>query len=184
VNSQRIPIATNDELRDDVAELLPLTAQPGREPPATMATLAHHPALFTAFLGWASALALAGVLSKRDHEILALRTAWRCRSVFEWAEHVEFARRAGLNDNEISAIARPVADQAWSARETSLLDAADELAAENTISDSVWSALASQFDHRELVEILFVVGRYTMLSLVANAAGVAVPADSATFPPA
>ena len=33
-HGERITVPTADELRDDAAQLLPLTAQPGREPAA------------------------------------------------------------------------------------------------------------------------------------------------------
>ena len=90
----RIAVPRADELRADVAELLPLTAQPGREPARTMAVLARQPDLLGPFLGWAAALALNGVLSNRDHELLALRVASNCGSDFEWVEHAEYARAA------------------------------------------------------------------------------------------
>jgi len=85
----RVPVPVAAELRTDVAELLPLIAPPGREPARTMAVLARQPDLLAPFLGWAAALALNGVLSHRDHELLALRAASNCGSRFEWVEHVE-----------------------------------------------------------------------------------------------
>ena len=44
-----------------------------------MAVLARQPDLLSPFLGWAAALALNGVLSHRDHELLALRVAVELR---------------------------------------------------------------------------------------------------------
>jgi 4-carboxymuconolactone decarboxylase len=169
----RIPVPAPSELRADVAELLPLIAPPGREPARTMAVLARQPALLTPFLGWAAALALEGVLPKREHELLALRVARNCGSDFEWGEHVEYARSAGLTDAEIAAVARD--DGVWNVTEASLLRAADELHADSNVSDATWRELAAAFDPPALVEILFVVGQYTMLSLVANAAGIDLP---------
>ena len=171
--SERIPVPLAPELRDDVAALLPLIAPPGREPARTMAVLARHPDLLSPFLGWAAALALQGVLAHRDHELLALRVARNCRSDFEWGEHVEYARAAGLSDDEIAAVAR--GDGRWSAHEAALLHAADELHAGSDVSDATWRELAAHFDVAALVEILFVVGQYTMLSMVANGAGIALP---------
>src|SRR5205085_7624266 len=106
MHNARIPVPRSDELRTDVKELLPLIAAPGREPARTMAVLARQPDLLAPFLGWAAALALQGVLSHREHELLALRAAWNCKSDFEWGEHVEYARAAGLTDDEIAAVAR------------------------------------------------------------------------------
>jgi 4-carboxymuconolactone decarboxylase len=173
----RVPVPGAAELRDDVANLLPLIAPPGREPARTMALLALQPDLLGPFLGWASALALHGVLPHRDHELLALRVAVRCGSEFEWAEHVEYARAASLSDEEIARVAKPVDDGPWTEAERALLQAADELTTIHDITDETWDVLARHYDRAALVEILFVVGQYTMLSMVANAAGLPASAN-------
>ena len=168
----RLPVPRPGELRPDIEQLVAAIAPPGREPARTMAVLGRQPDLLSPFLGWAAALALNGVLSKRDHELLALRAASNCRSEFEWVEHVEYARAAGLTDAEIDAVAKPIADHDWTDAERVLLDAADELHATQNVSDETWTRLASYYDAPALVEILFVVGQYTMLSIFANAAGI------------
>jgi alkylhydroperoxidase family enzyme len=181
VSEPRIPIPSADELRADVAELLPLIAPPGREPARTMAVLARQPDFLAPFLGWAAALALQGTLPKRDHELLALRAAWNCRSEFEWGEHAEYARQAGLTDAEIRAVAGD--GSGFAGHEAALLRAADELHAGSDVSDQTWSTLAGHYDDPQLVEVLFVVGQYTMLSFVANAAQVGRPAGLDPLPP-
>jgi alkylhydroperoxidase family enzyme len=178
-HAERIAVPRADELRSDVAELLPLTAQPGREPARTMAVLARQPDLLGPFLGWAAALALNGVLSHRDHELLALRVASNCGSEFEWVEHAEYARAAGIADAEIAMVAGPIADAAWSDAERALLRAADELHESTDVSETTWSALSAHYDAPALVEILVVVGQYTMLSMVANAAGIEAETEQA-----
>ena len=89
-----IPLPEPAALRDDVRELLPLIAPPGREPARTMRLLALQPELLGPFLGWAAALALRGALPKRDQEILALRVAHNCASDYELWEHAD--------DNDLS----------------------------------------------------------------------------------
>jgi alkylhydroperoxidase family enzyme len=168
----RILPPTPDELRADAAELLPLTAPPGREPPGTMAVLARQPDLLAPFLGWAAALALNGALPKRDHELVALRAAWNCRSPFQWGEHAAFARGAGAGDKDVARVAAGPDAPGWSPHEAALLRAADELHRDATVTDATWTVLASHYDTGQLVEVLFVAGQYTMLSMVANAAGV------------
>jgi len=148
-------------------ELVALTAPAGGSPPITIVALAHCDELLAPFLGWARALALHGVLPRRDHEILAMRTAHNCRSEFEWTEHASFARRAGLTDDEIAAIASG-ADAGWTDRERLLLAAADELHGSAAIAAATWAALAQHCTTAELVEAIYVVGQYTMLSMVAN----------------
>ncbi len=167
----RIPVPEGSELRDDVAQLLPLIAPPGRAPARTMAILARQPDLLAPFLGWAAALALQGVLSPRDHELIALRVAAQCGSGFEWVEHVEYARAASLTDDEIARVAKPLDDGTWTETERALLCAADELTTDYDVTDATWAILSRHYGQSELVEILFVVGQYTMLSMVANGAG-------------
>ena len=137
-----------------------------------MAVLAYQPDLLSPFLGWAAALALNGVLSNRDHELLALRVASNCKSEFEWVEHVEYARDAGLTEEEITAAAEPTDEFAWSDAQLALLHAADELHKHATLTDKTWANLAQHYDKPALVEILYVVGQYTMLSMVANGLGI------------
>jgi 4-carboxymuconolactone decarboxylase len=180
VSEPRIPFSPQG-LREDVDELLPLIAPPGREPARTMAVLGRAPDLLAPFLGWAAALALQGTLPKRDHELLALRAAWNCRSDFEWGEHAEYARAAGLTDADVLAVAGDPA--AFTPTEAALLRAADELHAGSDIRDATWSTLAAHYDDAQLVEILFVVGQYTMLSMVANAARVGLPDGLDPLPP-
>ena len=103
-----------------------------------------------------------------------LWSAHNCRSEFEWTEHTAFARRSGLTDDEIDAIASG-ADPGWSDRERLLLVAADELHAETAISRATWTALAPLCTTAELVEAIYVVGQYTMLSMVANGLGTVTP---------
>jgi 4-carboxymuconolactone decarboxylase len=153
----------------EINELLALASSADGEPLGTVAVLAHRPALVGPFLGWAAALALEGSLDHRDHELLALRAAYCSRSPFEWGEHVGYARNAGLSGEEIARVAAGSDAPGWTAAETALLAAVDELINEQAISDATWSALADHYDDASLVEIPFVVGQYTMLSMVANA---------------
>ena len=167
----RIPVPGPGELRADAEKLVAAIAPPGREPAKTMAVLARQPDLLAPFLGWAAALARNGVVPKRDHEILALRVASNCRSEFEWVEHVDYARNAGLSDVEIDMVPAEIVVGHWTAAEQALLRAADELHQHDNVTDATWAVLAEHYDPPALVEILFVVGQYTMLSMVANAAG-------------
>jgi 4-carboxymuconolactone decarboxylase len=137
-------------------------------------TIAHHPSLLEPFLGFAATLAVMGTLGRRESELLALRTAWNCRSAFEWGHHVIYARDAGLSDDEIARVpAGPDAD-GWTAADHELLTAADELHSTQDLSETTWARLRERFSDGQLVEIPFVVGNYAMLSMVANATGVAL----------
>jgi 4-carboxymuconolactone decarboxylase len=146
----------------------------GEGPPNILYTIAHHPTLLPPFLGFTSALAMRGVLPRRDAELLALRAAWNCRSAFEWGHHVEYGLAHGLSEQEIQSIAVGPLESNWSERDRELLCAADELHARQQLSDASFAALRDRWSDAEIVEIVFVIGNYTMLSMVANATGVPI----------
>ncbi len=182
---ERIVIPTRDEVAPDTAALLELVERPPNGPIPTVAVLAHTPALFGPFLGWASALALEGMLPRRDHELAALRIIHHCGSSFQRHEHAEFGRQAGITDVELEVLERddPLDGHAWAAHEAALLRAVDELAASSTISHATWSELASHYAPGQLVEIPYVVGQYTMMSMVANSLGLTFPRRSPPLAP-
>src|SRR5438874_4156443 len=89
-------------------------------------TLVRHPGLYAKWLPFGGKL-LAGKLPARDRELLILRTGWRCRSEYEWGQHVVVGRGAGLTDDEIARVAAGPDAAGWSADDALLLRAADEL---------------------------------------------------------
>jgi 4-carboxymuconolactone decarboxylase len=163
---------------------LPLLARDGwdHRTPNLVRAVAHHAQLLEPFLGFATALAARGALPRRASELLALRAAWNCRSEFEWGHHVLYARAAGLSDAEIAAVAEGPTAPSWSSDDRTLLTAADELHARRALSDATWSALAAHWSAAQLVEIPFVVGQYTMLSMVAGALQVPLEAGLPRLP--
>lgn len=135
------------------------------------ATLARHPGLFRKWLPFGGKL-LAGKLPARERELLILRTGWRCRAEYEWAQHVPIARRAGLTDEEIERVKAGPDAPGWDRFDAVLLRAADELKDDSCITDATWSALAERYDERELIEVPMVVGHYLLVSGVLNSLGV------------
>jgi alkylhydroperoxidase family enzyme len=146
----------------------PETAEP-RRPLPILTTLAHHPVLLEAFIGFASTLTLRGRLSRRDAELVSLRASWNCGSDFEWGHHRLYALAAGLSEDEIQRVAAGCEAVEWSEREAALLRATDELHGEQTIRSQTWDVLARHFDPAQLIELLFTVGQYTTLSRITNA---------------
>jgi 4-carboxymuconolactone decarboxylase len=175
--STRIRPAKPDQWDEQAREILGRStaaadAPDGLGPPNILYTIAHHPRLLQPFLGFTATLATAGVLPRRDSELLALRTAWNCRSAFEWGHHVEYASAEGISPDEIEQVIAGPDHPAWSGADRLLVRAADELHAGQSLSDTTFEALRDALSDAQIVELTFVVGNYTMLSMVANATGV------------
>ena len=142
------------------------------EPPRLFTTLGRHPRLFRRWLPFSTMLLLRGSLPARDRELVVLRTAWRCGSWYEWAQHVALAARAGLAPAEVERIPDGPAADGWQPRQRLLLRAADELHDRRVITDATWAALAEEMDERRLIELCMLVGHYEMLAMTLNSLGV------------
>lgn len=136
----------------------------GTEPPAVFLTLGRHRRLFWGWLHFAGRLMPGGRLSRRESELVILRVASRRGSSYELTQHRRLGRRAGLSADEVAAIEAGSVEGAFSAREVLLLRAADELLAGGDLTDGLWSELGGQFDDRERIEIVLLVGHYAMLA--------------------
>ena len=74
-----------------------------------------------------------GALPRRDTELVILRVAANCACAYEQRHHEHLARRAGLSPAEIARVAEGPDAAGWSAREATLLRAADALHADRMI---------------------------------------------------
>jgi alkylhydroperoxidase family enzyme len=176
-DTPRLPPLKDDEMDAEQEAVM----APFRELRADFAVgraFVRHPAALKAFRVWATyVMSDNNPLPPREREILALRTAWRVRSGYEWSRHVLFARRAGLRDEEMQALKRPIAEGGWSARDAALVATADVLVADFFVPDDLWSELASHFNERQCMDAIFTVGHFTLLAMFLNTAGVPIDPD-------
>jgi alkylhydroperoxidase family enzyme len=110
-------------------------------------------------------------LPVRDRELAILRIGWLNQAPYEWAQHVEIAKRAGINDADIERVQEgPKAG--WVAHEAALLQAADDLFENSVISDSTWTTLAARYSTEQMMDIVFTIGQYNLVSWALNSFGV------------
>ena len=133
-------------------------------------TLIHHPDLFRRWLVFANHVLGKSTIDVRQREVLILRTAKLVDSEYEWGQHVVIAKEAGLDDDEIQAIG--TTGDGLAQVEQLLCDVADELTRDKVLSADVWAKLNEHFDTRQVMDIVFTVGQYTMLAMALNTFGV------------
>ena len=173
VPAVRVPPAPRRALRPLARVTAAVTARAtGGEPLRVFTTLGRHPRLFRTWLRFSATLMLRGDLPAADRELVTLRTAWRCGSWYEWAQHARLARRAGLGDDDVARVANGAAAPGWAPRQRLLLRATDELHDVRVISDHTWRALAAELTDRQLIELCLLVGHYEMLAMALNSLGV------------
>jgi 4-carboxymuconolactone decarboxylase len=166
------PLAAEDQ-DEQVRELLGQAGGPAAGATHIFTTLVRHPGLFRKWLPFGGKL-LAGKLPARDRELLILRTAWRCGSGYEWAQHVRIAERAGVTADEIERVRGGADGAAWSPFDATLMRAADELHDDSCLTDATWAALAERYGDHQLIEVPMLVGHYHLLAFTLNSLGVQV----------
>jgi alkylhydroperoxidase family enzyme len=144
-------------------------------------TLAAHPKLLKRWLVFGNYILNKSTLPPRERELLILRVGWLCRAEYEWGQHVVIGKRAGLTDDEIERVKEGPDAHGWSEFDATLLRAVDDLRARAFISDAVWDALAARYDARQLLDLIFTVGQYNLVSMALNTLGVRLDEGVAGF---
>jgi 4-carboxymuconolactone decarboxylase len=135
-------------------------------------TLARAPKALDRFNQWGGyVLSRRNDLSERQREIVILRTGFLCKSGYEWTQHVVIGKRCGLSDDEIARI-KQGASAGWDAADAALIRAADELHAEQFVSDATWAALTAHFSEKQCMDVVFTAAQYTQVSMMLNSFGV------------
>jgi alkylhydroperoxidase family enzyme len=175
----RVPPLPADQWSEDQRAIL--DADLGPDPPlgsarlgdvALFTTVARHERAFSAWLVFGRELVLRAALSFADRELLILRTAWNCRSDYEWGQHVRIATRGGVERALVDRVpAGPGAD-GWSRRQALLLSAADELHVTARITDHTWAGLREYLGETELIELPMLVGYYRLVAGMVGALAV------------
>jgi alkylhydroperoxidase family enzyme len=169
------PVDPDGLVGTEIAEVLAKTAVRDGQALNIFRTLAHQPTLLKRFNLLGGAFLAHGVLPARERELVILRVGWNCRSVYEFGQHTLMGRSAGLSDEEIAALATTRAlrtDTPWSADDEALIALADELCADDCVSDATFAALRKRWNDAELVELVALAGFYRMVSGFLNTLGV------------
>lgn len=145
-------------------------------------TLARHPQLLKRWTVFGNHVLLKSTLPERDRELLILRIGWLCRSEYEWGQHVAIGRRAGLSDEEIRRVAEGPEAPGWQPFEAALLRAADELHGDAFIGDATWKQLGERYGTQQLMDVVFTIGQYQLVSMVLNTLGIQREAGVEGFP--
>jgi len=110
-------------------------------------------------------------LPARDREILILRIGWLNQAAYEWEQHVRIGKAAGLTDDEIDRISKgPKAG--WNKHDVALVQAADDLYENSVVSDETWKQLSERFNTEQMMDAVFTVGQYNLVSWALNSFGV------------
>jgi AhpD family alkylhydroperoxidase len=131
--------------------------------------LAHHEPLLRRFNALGGLLRTSPVTDPAHRELIVLRIAWRTDCPFEFDQHAELARAAGVSDELVAATraeGRPVEPTA-----ELLVTLADEVFEHDSITEETWRRLASAWEPAQVLELLMAAAFFRMAATVINAVG-------------
>lgn len=135
-------------------------------------TLTNHPDLAKRWMVFANHILGKSTLSARDRELVILRIGYLCQAGYEWGQHVLIAREAGMSDEEIRSCKTGPDTQGLSELDRLLLTATDELHADAHVSDATWTGLSKHYDTQQMMDLVFTIGQYNLVSMALNSFGV------------
>jgi 4-carboxymuconolactone decarboxylase len=136
--------------------------------------LLNHPELARRMEELGFFLKFEGVLPRTAYQFIVLSVARSTGAAFEWQDHVQHARAAGLPDNVIDAVELGHADalpdpyQLWSASLAKTLTWQE-------VPNDLQGAAAQKFGPEGLIEIVVLSGFYQMFAAINQGFGIGLP---------
>jgi alkylhydroperoxidase family enzyme len=113
-----------------------------------------------------------GQLPEHDKELVTLRVAHLMASPYEWAHHTRSAKIAGVTEEEIVRV--QTGPDAWEGSTAAKIRAVDEIHRDHRISDATWAEIAAEYDEQQMLELILLVGFYSMTAWVLNSVQIVV----------
>ena len=171
LSEPRIPALEPDQWNAAAQEIMAPFVKQGRTF-NIFKTLCNHPDLAKRWLVFGNHILGKSTLPVRERELVILRIGYLCQSGYEWGQHVLIAREGGMTDAEIRSCKTGPSTPGLSDLDRLLLTATDELHADAHISDDTWNALAARLTREQMMDLVFTVGQYNLVSMALNSFGV------------
>ncbi len=177
----RIPVVPRSAWNDQVRAALGPLAE--RDPlDNVFATFVQHPDLFRRYSPLGVHILAKSTLGTREKEMVILRIGSLNRCEYEFAQHAQIGRAAGLSDSEIARIHSGPSNAEWEPFDRAILQAADDLFLQGVISDATWAELTARYDYQQLLDLIFTIGVYNTISWMLNSCGTEIDAHLGTYP--
>ncbi len=130
--------------------------------------IANAPGTLRNFMRLGNSLLVHGTLPPRLRELAILRVARLTGARYEWAHHVPIARRAGVTQAEVDALAGGKGPE-FGAAERAVLRYVDEVVSRVRVPEDVFAALRDSLTEGQVVELTLVAGYWGMVARVLEA---------------
>jgi AhpD family alkylhydroperoxidase len=162
----RIPYAEFDQVPDRVRRALD-----GRRRINVFKMIANAENCGPEVLALGQRLSKGSSLPQAEREVVILRVAHLTGAAYQWHEHLAVARRVGLTDATIEAIAGypgTAGGGPLGERERTLLAFTDAVVESTTAPQELFDEVRAGYTDSQLVELVLLIGFYMMVGRVMN----------------
>jgi 4-carboxymuconolactone decarboxylase len=117
-------------------------------------------------------------LGSNISEFIILQMARHMTQQFEWFSHVDLARKAGVKEETITAIAEGRRPTGMTPDETMVYEFVSEIRQHQSVSDAAYAPIVKRFGEQGVIDITALCGYYTTLGYVMNVARTPLPPGS------
>lgn len=157
----RLPLTERSDIPEDLQYVWDRTIMRGIQP-NIFRLMGNNAQLWRAYARFGNALWAQCGLELPTRELAILRTSILHHSAYEWHQHVQMGRDAGLTDDRILALHQWRTSDLFSDAERALLGYIDAVGASNHPSDDAHNTLAAHYDASTVVGINLLTGFYGM----------------------
>jgi alkylhydroperoxidase family enzyme len=151
-------------------------------PPDLYRALANHPNFVAAWSEFANTLRHGSRTPRALRELVILRGAQLSKAEYEWAHHLRMARKAGVREAQIVALAGWASSPEFNEKEKAALALA-EAVTQGHVSDEVYREAMRHFDHPDYVEIALTAAFYAMVARTLDALGIQLEPEFRDYAP-
>jgi 4-carboxymuconolactone decarboxylase len=175
-------IAPVTEFTDEVSDILATSINRNGEVLNIFKVMAHHPKLMKRFNLLGGFILNKGLLPEREREIVILRVGANAVSKYEFGQHTVIGKQCGVTEAEILGLLRPADAHRWSDDDGALVAMADDLCADDCVSDAIFAKLRLRWTEAEVLELVMTAGFYRMVSGFLNSTGMELDEGVPDFP--
>ncbi len=126
--------------------------------------VAHAENSIRHFIRMGSSLLTQNKLDDNLRELAILRVASLSNSNYEWVQHKRIAIGIGMPEEKIEGVRSGPENGPFNELERLVLKFTDEVTTHIKASPATFNAISKYLDHREIVELLLVIGYWSMVA--------------------
>lgn len=170
-----MPPLPSGELSEQQVKALEDFAAARGQPTGPWIALLRSPELMTRTRGLSDYLRFESIVPGWLREFVILMTARQWGQNYEWNAHYAIAMDEGLSPDIARAIAEGRRPEGMVAEEEILYELVTELQRNHSVSDVTYEVAVDRFGEQGVIEIVSLMGYYTMISMILNTSRAPLP---------